>query len=94
MSKNVYLPIGSVVLLHNATKRLMIIGVDVKNMGDGKDYDYYAVLYPEGFVDEDHFYFFNNRDIARVFFTGFDDDERREFLDALQEYQEEGTSNA
>ena len=42
------LPIGSVVLLKDATKKLVIIGVLQVNAEQNKMYDYLAVPYPEG----------------------------------------------
>ena len=45
------LPIGSVVLLRDAMKKLMIIGIKpVKADEPDKMYDYIGVLYPEGFL--------------------------------------------
>ena len=52
MTINGLLPIGSVVLLKNSTKRVMISGVAQVSTdgGDEKVYDYTGVLYPEGFM--------------------------------------------
>lgn len=47
------LPIGSVVLLKEAVKPVMIFGikqVDIENQS--QEYDYIAVLYPEGNIGE------------------------------------------
>ena len=44
------LPIGSVVLLKEATKKLVIIGVLQVNPNENKIYDYLAVPYPEGYI--------------------------------------------
>ena len=47
-----YLPIGSVVILKNGRKRLMITGyaqVDLEKKD--KIYDYCSCLYPEGVID-------------------------------------------
>ena len=46
-----YLPIGSVVLLKNATKRLMVTGflVSSKEFPE-KVFDYSGCLYPEGII--------------------------------------------
>ena len=49
--KKELLPIGSVVLLKDAKKRIMITGFYVKeNENSDKIYDYVGVLYPEGVV--------------------------------------------
>ena len=51
------LPIGSVVLLKNGTKRLMIAGIKQMDTEDTtKEYDYYGVMYPEGHVGENFQY--------------------------------------
>lgn len=86
---NKYLPIGSVVLLKNATKRLMIIAVKVMDTGSKIEYDYGAVLYPEGYISADKIYLFNNKEVAKVYFAGYDDDERRQFLSQLSNYDQE-----
>ena len=51
-----YLPIGSVVLLKEGEKRLMIYGVKQKESGTDKIWDYVACLFPEGNIDLKHTY--------------------------------------
>jgi len=85
------LPVGSVVLLKEAEKKLMIVGVIQKN-GD-KQYDYSAVLYPEGFVDMDHFYMFNHMDIAQIEYIGYINAEHQYFRKNLVEYMNENQFN-
>ncbi len=79
------LPIGSVVLLHNAEKRLMIYGIGQTDMTNNIDYDYIGVVYPEGSMGEGTQFLFNHSDIAQVCFRGYEDDERGRFVDALQQ---------
>jgi len=81
------LPIGSVVLLKEGQKRLMIFGVKQTNTdGQAIEYDYIGVMYPEGFMGGDNQYLFYHKDIDSVVFTGFEDDERTQFLDRLSQY--------
>lgn len=81
---NELLPIGSVVLLNDGTKRLMIVGVMQSDAsGDGKEYDYLGVLYPEGHIGEGFQYLFNQEDIKEIVFRGYEDDERDVFLKRL-----------
>ncbi len=61
--KKVYLPIGSVVLLHGAQKRLMICGRVQTDVETGITYDYSACLYPDGFIDSNSVFLFNNDNI-------------------------------
>ena len=74
MERNLY-PIGSVVLLKDGEKRLMICGRIQANGSDHQIYDYSACLYPEGIIDPATMYFFNSDAIERVYFLGFQDEE-------------------
>lgn len=78
------LPIGSIVRLKDGEKRLMIVGIMQTDAGgDGTEYDYLGVLYPEGHIGEPFQYLFNHVDIETVVFQGFQDEERMEFLEKL-----------
>ena len=79
------LPIGSVVLLKDGEKRLMIIGILQSNPEDGREYDYLSCLYPEGFVGPDYTYLFNHEDIDRIDAEGFADEEHDLFREKLME---------
>lgn len=78
------MPVGTVVRLEDAEKRLMIIGILQKN-NDSKIYDYMGVPYPEGFLDGDNLFLFNHKDVADVSFLGYDDIERQAFIKKLAE---------
>lgn len=82
------LPIGSVVLLKDATKRLMIYGVGQTDQSENIEYDYIGVMYPEGNMGEGSQYLFNHSDIKQIYFRGFDDSEREAFIERLQNYYE------
>lgn len=88
------LPIGSVVLLENGQKRLMIIGVKQTDVNDDMEYDYLSVLYPEGYLNPETSFFFNHDAIAEICFEGFHDDERDEFLDKLDRFYSEQNSDS
>lgn len=77
------LPVGSVVLLKDATKKLMIIGILQVKPEENKVYDYLGVPYPEGYVGSDNNFLFNHTDINDVIFTGYTNPERDIFLKAL-----------
>jgi len=78
------LPIGSIVLLKNAEKRLMICGwYPVKDEDD--TFDYTGILYPEGFINEEEIFLFNKTDVERVDFIGFTDSEYQAFSAAVKE---------
>ncbi len=89
MNFNELLPIGSVVLLNNATKRLMVYGVGQTDLTDNKDYDYIGVVYPEGNMGEGTQFLFNHTDIQEVCFRGFCDEEREGFIERLEKASKE-----
>ena len=78
-----YLPIGSVVLLKEGTKKIMIYGRRQKSTGTGEEYDYVACLYPEGNLTEEYIYLFNEESIEKIVFRGFSDAEDEAFITAL-----------
>ncbi len=81
-----YLPIGTVVLLKNAQKRMMITGfccADEEN--PDKMYDYTGCLYPEGLISSDNNLLFDHEQIDKIFALGFKDEEEIEFKEKLAE---------
>lgn len=78
MNKN-YLPIGSVVTLKEATKKLMIIGISIKRQDDENIYDYIGTPYPEGYIDSETMFLFMHNDIDVVDFVGFINSEAQVF---------------
>ncbi len=78
------LPIGTVVMLRNAKKPLMIFGIkQLASEKPGEEYDYIGVLYPEGNMGTQFQYLFNHDDIEKVLFTGYETEERQAFLEEL-----------
>ena len=81
---NELLPIGSIVLLKDGEKRLMINGIMQSDAsGSGANYDYLGILYPEGHIGDEFQYLLNHEDIAQIIFRGYEDEERVEFLNKL-----------
>lgn len=84
------LPIGSVVLLKDGVKKLMITGIKPINQDEPEVvYDYIGVIYPEGFLSNEYNFLFNHVDINDVIFKGYDNPERQEFLELVQKAYEE-----
>lgn len=78
------LPIGTIVLLEDGEKRLMITGIMQSDVIEkGQQYDYLGILYPEGHIGDQFQYLFNHEDIKEIVFRGFEDAERVEFLEKL-----------
>ncbi|MDF2820884.1 MAG: hypothetical protein K0R15_1325 [Clostridiales bacterium] len=74
------LPVGSVVLLKDSTKKVVIIGFCQREIGDGgKIWDYSGCLYPEGYFGADKCFLFNADQIDKLYFIGFQDEEQLKF---------------
>ena len=77
------LPIGTVVVLKGGQKRLMIFGIKQDIRKDDKpveEYDYIGVPYPEGNIGTECQFLFNHEDVETVYFRGYEDIERQEFI--------------
>lgn len=74
------LPIGSVVLIGNSKRKVMIVGVCQKG-GKNPDaiWDYTGVIFPEGYLDSEKMFLFNREQISHVYALGYQDEEQMEF---------------
>lgn len=80
------LPIGSVVLLKNSTKKLMITGFAQVSADDpDKIYDYVGCVFPEGFLGPDQTFLFDSHQIETIFFIGYQDQEQMAFKIRIDE---------
>lgn len=84
-----FLPIGSVVLLKEGKKRIMIYGRLQRNNDNGKLFDYIGCFYPEGSIDTTKVIMFNHEDIETLFFIGFQDGEELTFRKKLSDAYEQ-----
>ncbi len=66
-----YLSIGTVVLLKNGQKPLMIYGRTQKIENVDGLVDYIGVPYPEGFISNDMVYYFDHTSIEKVLYSGY-----------------------
>lgn len=79
-----FLPIGSIVLLKGARRKIMIFGYTPKY--EDKNYDYIGVVYPEGFIGNDiGNVLFNKDDINDVVFKGYLNPESQDLIAQLEE---------
>lgn len=78
------LPVGSVVLLKDATKKLVVMGILQVNPKENQIYDYLGVPFPEGYVGSDHNFLFNHTDINDIIFRGYENPERDVFMKAME----------
>ncbi|MCL2662960.1 MAG: DUF4176 domain-containing protein [Oscillospiraceae bacterium] len=83
-----YLPLGSVVVLTEGEKTIMIYGRKQTHAETGVEYDYVACLYPEGNISDEFTYLFNHDRIDKVIFTGYSDEADKDVVKWLNENQE------
>jgi len=82
-----FLPIGTVVMLENGSKRVMISGFCAME-GDDKQkiWDYTGCMYPEGILDSSTTCLFDHEQIQKVYHLGLaEDDEEKSFKSKLNE---------
>lgn len=79
-----YLPVGTVVLLKNGKKRIMVTGFCVTPEGKNDAFDYCGCLYPEGFLSSNQNCLFNHNQIEKVFHMGLVDEEEIKFKEQLR----------
>lgn len=82
-----FLPLGTVVMLKGAEKRLMITGFCTMAAEDenGLMYDYSGCMYPEGMISSDQTALFNHDQIEKVYHVGFSDQEEKDFKVKLKQ---------
>lgn len=89
--KEKYLPIGTVVILKGATKRLMISGFcALDNSNKDKIWDYSGCMYPEGFINSNQICLFDHNQIDKIYHIGLSNDaEEKEFKESLNIFMNE-----
>lgn len=80
------LPLGSLVIIKGALKKLMI--VNRANVVADNYFDYGAILYPEGMIDENLAYF-NQEDILKIVSKAYSDDDDELMVEQLLQAKEE-----
>ena len=84
MNNEKYLPIGTVVMLKEGKKRVMITGfLTSPNNDKEKIYDYSGCLYPEGVLTSDQILVFNHEQIDKIHHLGLIDEEEKEIKEKL-----------
>ena len=82
------LPLGSIIILENGTKKIMIYGRKQRAVQNQRTYDYVACLYPEGNIDDEYTYLFNHSDIKEIVHEGYRDEDEEKFLEVLNDVNE------
>lgn len=75
-----YLPLGSIVILKDGQKAIMIYGRKQIHTLSGEEFDYVACLYPEGNISDEFTYLFNHDQVREVIHTGYTDGEDKQFV--------------
>ena len=79
-----YLPIGSIVLVNDGEKKMMIIGYKVRSAEDSdKVWDYLGCIYPIGVFSKKVNFVFDHKEIREICFSGFSDEEHKKLVDRL-----------
>ena len=81
--KEEFLPLGSIVLLKEAKRYVVVIGYTVVEDGSKDIWDYLGCPYPMGVMDPNKNLLFNRDQIEKVVFTGFRDEDGRKFRKKL-----------
>ncbi len=76
-----FLPIGTVCLVKNVSKKQMIIGYSKSG------YDYVAVEYPKGFETDNKLSYFNHNQVYELYSLGYKNEESRIFNGTLVSIQ-------
>lgn len=82
-----FIPLGSIVLLNDGVKKLMIIAraITIKNGDEEFYFDYGAIFYPEGLMGDELAYF-NKEDIAKIIAEGYVDVEEEHMVNNINRF--------
>lgn len=79
------LPVGSVVLLEDAVKRIMVLGYQQSPTESfERIYDYIGCTYPEGFIGAEELIMFDHSQIEHIFAIGLQNEEQLAFRADLE----------
>ncbi|WP_106768273.1 DUF4176 domain-containing protein [Paenibacillus faecalis] len=80
------LPNGSIVILKEGKKKLVIYGrKQILALEEPQMFDYLACPYPEGYVSPEFAYLFNHEDIQDIVFIGYQDEDEEQFQVVMAE---------
>lgn len=77
------LPLGSVVLLKDAKRYLVVIGYLIIEDGSNKVWDYMGCAYPIGTISSEATLVFDTEQIDKVIFEGYSDEEGEAFREKV-----------
>lgn len=77
------LPLGTVVLLKEATRYVVVIGYSIVEQGKDKVWDYLGCPYPVGVVSTNSNLLFDKEQIEKIVHRGFSDEEGEKFRNQI-----------
>ena len=80
-----YLSIGTVLMLRGEGKKVMVIGY-LGTDDNGKEVDYMAVTYPEGYMSAENIVGFNKNEVLQILHEGYRDVEQERFFNEITAY--------
>jgi len=80
-----YYPIGTVVILKGGNRPLMIYGRKQIQEKSNVIWDYVACLYPEGNISDKYIFFFQNEEIEKVLYYGYESQYEEKMQELLNE---------
>ena len=83
-----YLPMGSVVRVKNAKGKLMVVSRLQRRTDTNAVFDYAALIYPFGKVDN-NIILFNEDDIDEILFRGFCDIDEQKYVELMNKEMDE-----
>jgi len=86
--KEKYLPIGTVVLLKEGTKKVMITSYMIFSAGENEEkkmFDYGGCPFPEGIIESNYAVGFNHDQIDKVVHLGLIDNDQMQFNTLLNQ---------
>ena len=86
---NNFLPIGTIVLLKDAKKRILIVGYLPQEGKDSKVFDYSGVPFPEGLIDSRKILLFDHAQIDKICHNSIIDKEVIEMINKAKKVKEE-----
>lgn len=81
---NNYLPVGTIVLLKDAKKRILIVGYLPQENGSDKTYDYSGVPFPDGLIDSRKILLFDHTQIDKICHNSIIDKEVMEMINRVK----------
>lgn len=85
---NNFLPIGTIVLLKDSTKKILIIGYLPQEGKDSTVFDYSGVPFPEGLIDSKKILLFNHKQIEKICHNSLIDMEVIDVINKVKEVKE------